>query len=139
MTLAEKADTPTASNINPVPPDARVILLVDDEPAQRQLFAFALRRDGYHVIEARNGAEALELAARTERIDLLISDVVMPVMQGPEMAERLCQRLPGLRVLFVSGFIQEETIGPNARVMHKPFVRRDLLKSVMELIGPGKV
>jgi CheY-like chemotaxis protein len=134
--LAEKSEH--SSSATALPPNATVVLLVDDEPAQRQLFAFALRRDGYYVLEARNGSEALEVAERAGRIDLLVSDVVMPVMQGPEMAERLRQKFPALRVLFVSGFIQDAKIGADARVLHKPFVRQDLLKSVVELIGPPR-
>src|SRR5205823_1779163 len=120
-----------------VPPsDATVVLIVDDEPAQRQLFAFALRREGYWVIEAANGAEALDVAERTGRVDMVVSDVIMPVMKGPEMAARLRERFPRVQVLFVSGFLMSDELGPNVRVMQKPFVRKDLLKNVFEIVGP---
>ena len=115
-----------------------VVLMVDDEPAQRQLFAFALRREGYLVLEARNGAEALDVAERAGHIDLVVSDVMMPLMKGPEMATRLRERFPSVRVLFVSGFLIEEDLGRDAHVMQKPFVRKDLLKSVVEIIGPAR-
>jgi two-component system cell cycle sensor histidine kinase/response regulator CckA len=118
------------------PAGATVVLMVDDEPAQRQLFAFALRREGYWVLEARNGAEALDLAERTGRVDMVVSDVVMPVMKGPEMAAKLRERFPGVQVLFVSGFLLNEELGPNVRVMQKPFVRKDLLKNVFDIVGP---
>jgi two-component system cell cycle sensor histidine kinase/response regulator CckA len=118
------------------PANATVVLMVDDEPAQRQLFAFALRREGYWVLEARNGAEALDLAERAGRVDMVVSDVMMPVMKGPEMAARLRERFPGVQVLFVSGFLMGDELGPNVRVMQKPFVRKDLLKNVFEIIGP---
>ena len=120
------------------PANATVILMVDDEPAQRQLFGFALRREGYWVVEARNGAEALDLAEKTGRIDLVISDVLMPLMKGPEMAAKLRERFPDVRVLFVSGFMVNEELGPGAHVMQKPFVRKDLLKSVFDIIGPAR-
>jgi two-component system cell cycle sensor histidine kinase/response regulator CckA len=115
-----------------------VVLMVDDEPAQRQLFAVALRREGYLVLEARNGAEALDVAERAGHIDLVVSDVMMPLMKGPEMATRLRERFPSVRVLFVSGFLIEEDLGHDAHVMQKPFVRKDLLKSVVEIIGPAR-
>jgi two-component system cell cycle sensor histidine kinase/response regulator CckA len=85
----------------PIPPGASLVLMVDDEPAQRQLFAFALRREGYHVLEARNGVEALEVADKAGRLDLVVTDIVMPVMKGPELAARLRDRFPGLQVVFV--------------------------------------
>ncbi len=112
--------------------------MVDDEPAQRQLFAFALRREGYCVLEARNGAEALDLATQAGHIDLVVSDVVMPVMRGPEMATRLRERFPEVPVLFVSGFLMNEELGPDAHTMQKPFMRKDLLKSVFDLVGPPR-
>lgn len=112
--------------------------MVDDEPAQRQLFAFALRREGYCVLEARNGAEALDVATQAGRLDLVVSDVVMPVMRGPEMAARLRERFPDVRVLFVSGFLMNEELPPDAHMMQKPFVRKDLLKYVFDIIGPPR-
>jgi two-component system cell cycle sensor histidine kinase/response regulator CckA len=121
-----------------IPNDATVVLMVDDEPAQRQLFAFALRREGYCVLEARNGAEALELAAQAGHIDMVVSDIVMPVMRGPEMAARLRERFPQVPVLFVSGFLMHEELGPDAHMMQKPFVRKDLLKSVFDIVGPPR-
>ena len=124
--------------MSPAPPDVTVILLVDDEPAQRQLFAFALRREGYWVMEARNGAEALDVAQSAGRVDMVVSDVVMPVMKGPDMANRLRQRFPDVQVLFVSGFLMNEELGANARLMQKPFMRQDLLRHVFEIIGPPR-
>jgi two-component system cell cycle sensor histidine kinase/response regulator CckA len=121
-----------------IPASATVILMVDDEPAQRQLFAFALRREGYWVLEARNGAEALDVAKQAGRVDMVVSDVVMPVMKGPEMAERLRERFPSTQVLFVSGYLLNDELGPNAHVMQKPFVRKDLLKHVYDIVGPPK-
>jgi len=127
------ASSPATTDTNPI-----VVLMVDDESAQRQLFAFALRREGYSVLEARNGAEALAVAERAGHIDLVVSDVMMPLMKGPEMAARLRERFPNVRVLFVSGFLIEEDLGRDAHVMQKPFGRKDLLKSVVDIIGPAR-
>jgi two-component system, cell cycle sensor histidine kinase and response regulator CckA len=118
--------------------DATVVLLVDDELAQRQLFANALRQQGYHVLEAHNGAEAITLAQRAGRIDLIVTDVVMPGMKGPELVARLREQYPAVQVLFVSGFATTEEIGRNAHFLQKPFLRRDLLARVFEVIGPPR-
>ena len=133
---SRNSDAPGATPVDPVPEDATVVLLADDEPAQRQLFAYALRREGYYVLEARNGVEALGIAEQVGRIDLVVTDIVMPVMKGPEMAARLRERFPNAQVIFVSGFLVTEELGPNAHVMQKPFVRQDLLKRVFDIIGP---
>ena len=112
--------------------------MVDDEAPQRHLFSVALRREGYAVLEAQNGAEALEVAEQAGHIDLVVSDVMMPLMRGPEMAARLRARFPRIQVLFVSGYLLEDDLGRDARVMQKPFVRKDLVKSVLEMIGPAR-
>lgn len=121
-----------------VPDGATVVLMVDDEPAQRQLFAFALRREGYCVLEACNGAEAIDMASQAGHLDLVVSDVMMPVMRGPELATRLRERYPHVPVLFVSGYLMNEELGPDAHTMQKPFVRKDLLKSVFDIVGPPR-
>jgi two-component system cell cycle sensor histidine kinase/response regulator CckA len=124
--------------VGPIPPGATVVLLVDDEPAVRNLFAMALTREGYHVLEAGNGAEALEVAAQLDSIDLVVTDIVMPVMKGPELASRLRQRFPNLSFVFVSGYLVSDDLGPNSHMLAKPFVRQDLVKKVQDVIGPPK-
>lgn len=114
---------------------ARRILLVEDEPAVRILFGQALRRAGYTVIEARNGAEAIELfEAAAGDIDLLITDVRMPLLGGSELADTLASRRVGLRTLFVSGYAAALELGPNAMLLQKPFVRADLLQAVQRML-----
>lgn len=125
--------------VGPIPPGSTVVLLVDDEPAVRNLFALALRREGYHVIEAGNGAEALLAAAQLDAIDLVVTDIVMPVMKGPELAARLRERFPTLPFVFVSGYLVSDDLGPNAQMLAKPFVRQDLIKKVQDVIGPPRV
>lgn len=118
------------------PPGATVVLLVDDEPAVRNLFAQALRREGYHVVEAGNGAEALDAAAELNHLDLVVTDVMMPVMKGPEFAEKLRARLPDMKFVFVSGYAVVDDLGPNAHILSKPFMRQDLVQKVFDVVGP---
>ena len=120
------------------PPGATVVLLVDDEPAVRNLFAQALRREGYHVVEAGNGVEALDAATRLKHLDLVVTDVVMPVMKGPEFAEKLRARLPDMKFVFVSGYAVVDDLGPNAHMLSKPFMRQDLVRTVHDVMGPPK-
>src|SRR5262249_45004768 len=101
------------------------VLLVEDEDAVRVLVRLVLGPQGYRVVEARNGNEALALAERHDGpIDLLISDVVMPGLSGPDLAGRLADRRPGLRVLFLSGYTEDEVLrrgvrGGAAAFLHK--------------------
>jgi signal transduction histidine kinase len=125
------------------------ILVVEDEASVRRLICSALGGSGHRLLEAANGAEALSVAASFPgRIDLVVSDVVMPVMDGAEMAARLRRYRPELRVLFVSGYPQTDgarsregegeggrragriELPPNAVLLAKPFRARDLIAAV---------
>jgi two-component system cell cycle sensor histidine kinase/response regulator CckA len=123
----------------PAPDGVTVILMVEDEPAVRGLFAQALRRDGYYVLEASNGAEALKVTAQAGRLDLVITDVVMPIMRGPELAAQLRLQYPTLKFIFVSGYLVDEDLGPNSSMLQKPFVRGQLAQLVLDLAGPPAV
>lgn len=110
---------------------SETILLVEDEPAVRSLFAQALRQAGYRVLEARNGAEALDVFDMAGRdVDLLLTDLRMPFLSGGELASRLVERKPELRLLYISGYANRIELGPNSALLQKPFVRADLLKAV---------
>jgi len=93
------------------------LLLVDDDDAVRQVSAEALRRRGYAVHEVQNGAEALRWVQQGGRPQLLVTDVVMPNMSGPELAARLLRDNPGMRVLYISGYTNE------ALAVHGGFLR----------------
>ena len=121
----------------PIPDNAAVILLVEDEPAVRGLFAMSLRKDGYYVLEASNGAEALAVIEQAGRVDLVVTDVMMPIMKGTELAARLRQSHPDLQFVFVSGYVIHDNLGPNSVLLHKPFVRQDLVRTVAEVLGPA--
>jgi signal transduction histidine kinase/ActR/RegA family two-component response regulator len=102
----------------------RVLLVEDDSAARRALDEF-LRADGHTVLAASSGAEALRLCEGGGRIDLVVTDFVMPGMRGPELVERLRQARPGLRAIFMSGYAPEETSGrgdmERAAHLQKPF------------------
>lgn len=120
-----------------IPDDAAVILLVEDEPAIRGLFALSLRKEGYYVIEASNGAEALAVVEQSGRVDLVVTDVVMPIMNGTELAARLRETYPNLCFIFVSGYVVHDNLGPNAVLLQKPFVRQELVTKVADVLGPA--
>jgi two-component system cell cycle sensor histidine kinase/response regulator CckA len=108
-----------------------MILLVEDEEALRQVTARMLRRNGYEVIEAANGVEALEVSTGTS-CDLLLTDVVMPQMSGRELAERLRETRPDLPVLFMSGYSQgvlgpRRALNEGVALLEKPFSEAALL------------
>jgi signal transduction histidine kinase/ActR/RegA family two-component response regulator len=118
---------------------AETILLVEDEDAVRRLLAHVLRASGYQVLEARNGEEALELVAHWPgKLDLLITDLVMPRMGGRQLAAKLHGSLPTLRVLFLSGYtedlLQAHELDHGAGFLQKPFNPLGLTSKVRSLL-----
>jgi two-component system cell cycle sensor histidine kinase/response regulator CckA len=111
------------------------ILLVEDEPAVRQLFAQALMRAGYRVHEARNGQEALKVFDQHgETIDLLLTDLRMPYMGGAELAKQLRARRSALKLICVSGYPGGTEDDTAADFLAKPFSRDALLAKVREVL-----
>lgn len=124
------------------PATKETILLVDDEQSVRAIVLKILRRAGYNVLEAENGDAALEVAeAHPDGIDLLITDMFMPGLRGPEVADRLARTRPGLRVLFMSGYADQDArtgVPAGANFLNKPFSGADLAKTVEEVLrGPA--
>ena len=122
---------------NGVPPAAarETILLVEDEPAVRQLFAQALTRAGYRVHEARNGQEAVNLFDQYgETIDLLLTDMRMPYMGGAELAQHLRARRLTLKLICISGYPGAMDDDLAADFLAKPFSRDALLGKVREVL-----
>jgi two-component system cell cycle sensor histidine kinase/response regulator CckA len=116
-------------------PGKETILLVEDEPAVRQLFATALARAGYRVFEARNGQEAMKLFDQHgESIDLLLTDMRMPYMGGAELAQHLRARRKTLKLLCVSGYPNVSDAALTPDFLAKPFSRDDLLAKVREVL-----
>jgi len=116
------------------------ILLVEDEEAVRVIVSAMLRRSGYNVIEAPGPRQALDIFNhRGNEIDLLITDVVMPEMNGPALAQRLIGLRPKLRVLFISGYaatgIPPEADNPNVSFLSKPFQASVLTARVAQMLA----
>jgi CheY-like chemotaxis protein len=136
--LRSAKDTEEPEETTPAPPDPTTILLCEDEPAVRDLFAMSLREVGYHVLEASDGLDALDVMAAADRIDLVVADVVMPIMEGPELAD-LRERHPDMRFIFISGDLVNEHLGPNAQMLQTPSKKNDLLQRIIEVIGPARL
>lgn len=117
------------------------VLLVEDEAMVRAVTTRALQRKGYTVIEASNGAEAMELIAEMDddALDLLITDVVMPEMDGPSLVRKVRQRWPEMKVIMMSGYAEEELRKsidlPDIAFLAKPFSVQDLASVVRTVVG----
>ncbi|MBM4062342.1 MAG: response regulator [Planctomycetes bacterium] len=141
--LPRRAAPPAAKTVAPpaVAPAMRrsTVLVVEDEPAVRALLCQTLAGEGHRVLEAADGAQGLAAAlADPGPIDLVVTDVVMPVMGGLEMVRRLRERRPGQRVLFVSGYPEDgdapgEPGGLDGELLAKPFTREQLLARIAAL------
>ncbi len=120
------------------------ILVVEDEAGIRALVRKILRRQGYVVLEASNGDDALKICAGHKgKIDLLVTDVMMPRMSGRELADRLTALRPDLRVLYVSGYTDDAMLGSGSfpsgtAFLQKPFTLGSLLGKVREVLDIGQ-
>jgi CheY-like chemotaxis protein len=120
---------------------AEVILLVEDEPVLRELQREILELSGYEVLVAGDGVEGLRVAQSHPRpIGLLVTDLVMPEMNGQELARQLVGHLPELKVLFVSGHADHPALtggpaGTGAAFLRKPFTLDDLTATVGDLLS----
>ena len=129
-----RAASSQAHDEDPVPVARETILLVEDEPAVRQLFAQALARAGYRVLEARNGQEAVRLFEQCgNTVDLLLTDMRMPYMGGAELAQQLRSKRLTLKLICISGYPATNDEMPGD-FLAKPFSRDDLLKKVREVL-----
>jgi two-component system, cell cycle response regulator CpdR len=114
------------------------ILLAEDEEAMRTYLARALQNAGYEVVAVDRGTEALPLLENAQ-FDLLLSDIVMPEMDGIELAQRCSEISPQTKVMFITGFaavsLRASREAPQAKVLSKPFHLRDLVIEVHRLFG----
>jgi CheY-like chemotaxis protein len=109
--LGRLPDQSAAPPVRPDPGGCETVLVVEDEDPVRELVSRILRKTGYTVLEGRNGVHALEVfESNRGRIDAILTDVVMPQMSGPELVRRLAAEQPGLPVLFMSGYTQDEVL-----------------------------
>jgi signal transduction histidine kinase len=121
--------------------DGKVVLLVEDEEALREVTRRMLDRHGYQVLTAASGPDAVSIAAAGQPIDLLVTDVVMPHMLGREVADRVCDLQPGIRVLFMSGYTHgllsaQGVLEPGINLIEKPFTQSSLLAKLAEVTAP---
>lgn len=130
-----------STHTQPRTPETATILAVDDDQAILGFVDQCLRDAGYDVLLADGGRRAIETFEGSERpIDLLLTDVIMPDLTGPVVAERLRVRQPELKVLFISGFhdadlVQRFVITKGFALLPKPFTVAGLLRMVSESLG----
>ena len=122
-----------------LPRGREVVLVAEDDPQLRQLTERILRECGYEVLVAADGEEALDLARRAgSPVDLLLTDMVMPDMNGLQLAEQLLRDAPNLKVLCVTGYAAHRTLGTARQrgyaLLHKPFTTDDLARRVRTLL-----
>ncbi len=116
------------------------VLVVDDERSMRELLSIVLRRDGYDVLVADTPKDAVRLAVeQSDKISLLISDLVMPEMSGIALAEQVEGLVPGVRVLLMSGYTDDAvarsgSLAPGAGYIEKPFGAEELAAKVRETL-----
>ena len=140
---AAQVATPLAAQ--KVEPGSETILLVEDEANLRYLARQYLEKQGYKVIEAADGAVAMQIAVAHEAIiHLLLTDVIMPGMNGRELAQRIAEIRPNVKILYMSGYT-ENVIGhngimePGVRLLQKPFNLRDLKSKVREVLDASPI
>ncbi len=136
--------TPAPTFQKPLPPREKVLLVVDDDHAVRRVIVTALDGHGYRVLEAESGKQAFEIAKeQAGGIDLLISDVMMPGMNGPDLSLKIQSLYPGVKTMFVSGFsgdlLKEHDLNPaEVCLLRKPFRQAQLLAKIQTMLGSLK-
>jgi DNA-binding NtrC family response regulator len=116
------------------------VLLVEDEAAVRDITAQTLSQYGYQVLTAENGDAALRVFRQHKgEIDLLITDVIMPLMGGKALAETLVKEKPGLKIMFISGYtdnsiVHHGVLEKDVEFLQKPYLRGELLNKVREVL-----
>ena len=123
------------------PPGRETMLVVDDEEMVRRLAARILLGEGYHVLEASGGEEAIRLLQRaSQRIDVVVTDVAMPGIGGRQLGDTIFRCWPRVRVLFMSGFpahriVDEGALDPASPFLQKPFTRDQLTRKVKDVLA----
>lgn len=121
----------------------KTVLLVDDDESMRRVTRRILARSGFRVIEAEHGADALRVAAAHDgEIDLLVTDVLMPGIRGPELVEELTVQSPGIRVLYMSGYTDDDIsrwgLQPGFAFIHKPFTSEGFTGAVNSVLSESR-
>jgi PAS domain S-box-containing protein len=141
LPLHDEDDEPVPAGAERSLTGTETVLVVEDEDAVRELLLKMLDEHGYTVLEAGHGRDALLLAERYQQpIHLLVTDVVMPEMGGRELVEALRPVYPDVRVLYISGYTNDEVLRrgvSDVELIHKPFSPDDLLRKVRDLLDAG--
>lgn len=137
---SESPETAQPAGGDHIPRGSETILLVEDSPLVLSFAHELLDRLGYHVVAARNGEEALAIAGDCGRIDLLLTDVIMPGMNGRMLADRLSRSCPGLRVLYASGYtsnviVHHGVLEEGINFINKPYSEQALARKIREVLG----
>jgi two-component system cell cycle sensor histidine kinase/response regulator CckA len=136
--VEEQAEAPLAEEPPAALPGRETVLVVEDEEAVRRLVLAALEGNGYRVLVAGDGVEALKLiSSHSGPLDLMITDLAMPGMSGVELARKVRERLEGIEVLFISGYAEELRQSgeiEEARFLQKPFAPKVLVRKVREIL-----
>ena len=123
------------------PPSRETVIVVDDEEMVRRLAARMLLGEGYHVLEASGGDEAVRMLQRAaKRTDAVLTDVAMPGLGGRQLGETILRCWPRVRVLYMSGFsvrrmVDEGALDPTSPFIQKPFTRDQLTRKVRDLLA----
>ena len=116
-----------------------VILVADDEPVVLRLAEAVLNRGGYRVLVAENGMQALEVFNGSPRVDLVLTDVVMPLATGPQLVHSIHETSPNVRCIFMSGYtaeqIRQHGADPDCSYLRKPFTPNMLLETVQRALA----
>ena len=129
------------ADLEDLPIGTETILLVEDEPLVRKMTRRILEKNGYYVLEAESGEEALTLCGQYNGpIDLLLSDVVMPGMSGPELAERVKSLRPHMKAMFMTGYSEHSALNREGAAfpeifIQKPFTPEQLMRKVGDLVA----
>jgi CheY-like chemotaxis protein len=140
LPLIEEPPTPIPPDLSLAAKGHETILLVEDEDMVRHMTKMILQQNGYTVLEAANGPEAVRVAeSHRGAIHLLMTDLVMPHLSGRQVAERLTAMRSGLRVLFLSGYTEDEIVHQGVEsattdLLHKPFTLAALTNKVREVL-----
>ena len=122
-------------------PESGPVLLVDDEAPIRNLLRSILLKDEFHVLQAEDGSQALQVAEGHQgSIQLLVTDIVMPGLNGYEMAQRVRESRPDIKVLYITGLVDSDVgrrcvADKNGTVLSKPFTPKEFLAQVYELLN----
>ncbi|GAA3388780.1 PAS domain S-box protein [Cryptosporangium minutisporangium] len=138
-TAPESAGETADPDAEPAPAEGSTVLVVEDEPALARVITRILTKAGYHVLSATNGQDALVLHEQ-QGCDLLLTDVIMPEMSGPRLAELLQHRHPGLPVLYMSGYSNgllgtTHVLDEDVAFIEKPFTSKDLRAKIGDVLA----